>query len=36
MSDAPRRAAIERHAVDAVKAHYLALGATEILELGKP
>ena len=36
MTDAPRRAAIERHAVDAAKDYYLALGATEIVELGKP
>ncbi len=34
--DAERRSAIERHAVDVAKAHYRGIGATEIMELGKP
>lgn len=36
VADAARRAAIERHAVERVIAHYRELGATDILELGKP
>jgi hypothetical protein len=36
VSDAERRSAIERHAVEVAKAHYRATGATEIVELGKP
>jgi hypothetical protein len=36
VSDALRRASIERHAVEVAKAHYLSLGASDITELGKP
>ena len=36
VADAERRSAIERHAVEIAKAHYIALGATGITELGKP
>jgi hypothetical protein len=36
ITDAVRRSAIERHAVDEAKNHYLGLGATDIVELGKP
>jgi len=36
IADAVRRTAIERHAVLLARAHYLDLGATEIVELGKP
>ncbi|MFF0318936.1 protein NO VEIN domain-containing protein [Micromonospora sp. NPDC005252] len=34
--DPKLRAAIERHAVEVAKDHYRSLGATEIIELGKP
>jgi len=36
VADALRRSAIERHAVSLTRAHFIALGATEITELGKP
>lgn len=36
LSDAERRSAIERHAVQVAITHYRNLGATEITELGKP
>lgn len=36
VSDAARRSAIERHAVEAAKDYYRQLGATAIIELGKP
>jgi len=36
VTDAERRSAIERHAVEVAKAHYRRIGATEITELGKP
>lgn len=36
MADADRRSAIELHAVALAKDYYLANGATEIVELGKP
>ena len=36
LSDAQRRTAIEQHAVARARAHYEQLGATDIIELGKP
>jgi hypothetical protein len=36
IADAVQRSAIERHAVLLTRAHYIELGATEIVELGKP
>ncbi|WP_181062652.1 protein NO VEIN domain-containing protein [Pseudoclavibacter sp. RFBG4] len=36
MSDAVKRAAIERHAVDAAIKHYRRQGASDVEELGKP
>lgn len=36
LSDAALRSAVEKRAVEAAKEHYLALGASEITELGKP
>ncbi len=36
LTDAEKRAALERHAIDAAVAHYRAAGAIDIEELGKP
>lgn len=36
LQDPRLRAAIERHALDAATAHYIHLGATDVIERGKP